>query len=146
METESARNLFRYPLGLTPEASFIVRRHEPLYTVLIPLWLKARDLLPRDAVVHGIVPSDTQMAVALVCETPSVLEWDWKPPVRDITRDEIPCCPLSSLFPGAEEAMPVLSEYIKREPHRWYKESGPLTDVLDSHTLMWLMENSDAGV
>ena len=146
METATPRNLFRYPLWLTPEASFIVRRNEPAYTILIPLWLKARSLLPEDAVAHGILPSDTQLAVALVCEMPPEFKFYWKQGLHDITKNEISCCALSLDFPGAEEAMPALSAFIMTLPHLRYVEMGGWDDVLDAETIAFLRKKDNASV
>ena len=132
MGTDTTRNLFRYPLWLTPEASFIVRRHEPVYAVIIPLWLQARGLLPIDAVVYGIMPGVDQCAVALLCEVPPSYPGKWQK-VKDSARDVIDCCILKRDFPGAEDAMPALNDYIKTYHYQCYVESGP-----------WLMEKPHA--
>lgn len=144
MDEQTRRNLFRYPLWLMPEASFIVRRNEPVYAILIPLWLKARGLLPTSVVVHGIMPSITQLAVALVCERPYVFDGDGKSASQDITKAEIRCCFLPVDFPGAEEAMPALNTFILTCPHLRYVESWRWDGVLDTHTITWLMEREDA--
>ena len=143
METATPhRNLFRYPLWLTPEASFIVRRHESVYAILIPLWLQARDLLPSVAVVHGVLMSYNQCALALLCEVPPSFSGSWGT-IIDATSNIIDCCSEVD-FPRGTEAMSALNDFIKTHPHLHYTETGPLADVLDSETLVWLMEKHDA--
>lgn len=139
MTEQTPRNLFRYPIWLTPEASFIVRRHEPVYAVLIPLWLQARHFLPVETTVYGIMPGVDQCAVALLCEAPLSFRGKWQK-ISDVTIDVIDCCNLGRDFPGADKAMPALNAFIQQSPHLRYVEAGPLTNVLDTQTLAWLME------
>lgn len=133
----TSRNLFRYPLFLTPEAYFLVCRHEVVYAALIPLWLQARGMLPRDIVIHGIMPSQQQTAVTLLCEAPGDYPGHWYR--AQGMGDAIDCSAVLD-FPCPEEVMLALNAFIATHPHQRHVEAGPLRDVFDTETMALLME------
>lgn len=137
MTPPTTRNLFRYPLFLTPEAYFLVCRHELTYATLIPLWLQARGMLPRDIVVHGITASYNQTAVTLLCEVPLEFPGHWARVKH--TGDVLDCCSIKD-FCITPDDMPEISAFIQTRPHQRYIESGPLSDVLDAETMRLLIE------
>jgi len=73
MREAEARCLFGYPVPLWPEHVVQVLRHERVYAARLPVFLKARALLPTETVCHGIVASSMPtyaMTVTLLCELP----------------------------------------------------------------------------
>lgn len=141
MTPSTTRNLFRYPLWLTPEAYFIVCRHEAVYAVLLPLWLKAHGVMPQEIVTHGIMPSPQQTAVTLLCQAPADYPGHW---YRAQGMGDTLDCSAVLDFPCPEETMLALNAFIATHPHQRYAETGLLSDVFDAETLALLIEKERA--
>lgn len=137
----SPRNLFRYPLWLTPRALFLVLRHEPVYATLIPMWLKAYGLLTDDVYVYGILHTAPKLAASLLCEVQDPSRGSWAKAGH--IGERIDCCGQDD-FPGAVEAMPLLNQWIETQPHVGYTELGDLSQSFDAETYAALREQNRA--